>query len=75
MIFEANTVGTDNGIVRMWANGTEVLNRSNVRHFESVSVSPYFTDLWFDPTYGGGERPPPFEIFMQYSNIYRESAP
>ncbi len=75
MIFEANTVGSDNGIVKMWANGVEVLNRSNVRHFASNSTFPYFNALWFDPTYGGGQRPPPYEIFLDYSNVYRESAP
>lgn len=74
MIFEANTVGSDNGVVKMYANGVEVLNRTNVRHFQSTSTFPYFANLWFDPTYGGGEKPPPYEIFLQYSNIYRESA-
>lgn len=73
-VFVANTPGSHNGTVRMWINGVSYIHATNVMHFAAGRV-PGFSSLWMDPTYGGGNAPPPRNIFFRIAGWYRESAP
>jgi len=72
-VFIANTPGSSNGIARAWINGVETMNVSNVLYFASGTTAG-FQNLFMDPTYGGGEAPPPRNVFFRIAGWYRESA-
>ena len=74
-LYEANTVGSDNGVFRIFVNGTERVTRTNVRFFEAVSTSPFFSNPFCDPTYGGGNRPPATTVHWDVAAWYTEVAP
>jgi hypothetical protein len=73
-LFVANTPGVGNGVARAWINGVEAINASDVMFFAANAV-PGFSSFFMDPTYGGGEAPPPRNVFFQIAGWYRESAP
>lgn len=75
-IFIANDLGSANGVLRTWVNGTPYLNISDVSYFQAESLLHGFVGFFMDPTYGGGEAPPDNpNIFFQIAGWYRESAP
>lgn len=73
-VLEAGTPGVYDGVVRAWGNGAPMLARTDVQLFLS-GVTPGFTSFFMDPTYGGGEGPPPRTNFFRIAGWYRESAP
>ncbi len=73
-LFIANTPGSHNGIAKAWINGVQAVNANDVMYFAASTV-PGFSNLWMDPTYGGGAAPPPRDIYFQLAGWYRESAP
>lgn len=71
----ANTPGVSNGVFRAWVNGVESQHNTDVLYFD-VGTTPGFSSLWMDPTYGGGENPPPnANVSFRLAGWYRESAP
>jgi hypothetical protein len=73
-LFIANTPGVSNGVAKVWINGVEAINTSEVMFF-AAGKTPGFSSLWMDPTYGGGVAPPPRDVFFRLAGWYRESAP
>ena len=73
-LFIANTLGTSNGVVKACTNGIESTSASDVMFFAAGKV-PGFNYLFTYPTYGGGEAPPPRNVFFRIAGWYRESAP
>ena len=73
-VFIANTPGVSNGVARVWLNGSLVLDETDVLYFPSGWSNPGFSGFFMDPTYGGGEAPPPDDINFQIAGWYRESA-
>ncbi len=73
-IFEAGDAGKANGVVKAWVNGVQLLDVNNIRLFAS-GKTPRFTGFNLHPTYGGGQSPPPDNIYFQIAAWYRESAP
>ena len=72
-IFIANTDGLANGITQCFINGVQCLNETTLAHFHPAAT-PGFRELWFDPTYGGGNVPMA-NVFLRYGAWYTESAP
>jgi len=70
----ANTAGSANGVFRAWVNGVESQNATDVLYF-TAGTTPRFNSFFMDPTYGGGEAPPPQSVFFRIAGWYRESAP
>jgi hypothetical protein len=70
---EANTPGSDNGIGRTWVNGVLCAERTDFNFFYA-GRTPAFSQLFFDPTYGGGGNPPPDNLHIDIAYWYRESA-
>ena len=73
-VFIANTPGSANGTAQVWINGVQYMNLNNVGYFASGQTAQ-FTQLFTDPTYGGGMNPAPRNIYFRIAAWYRESAP
>lgn len=65
----ANSPGGSDGIARMWVNGTQVLNVTNVKYFYSTQ-NPAFNGMTWNPTYGGGLNPVPYDMYQYIDNWY-----
>jgi hypothetical protein len=63
VLIQANTLGNADGIAQMWVNDTRVLNVSNVQYF-FPSTAPAFNGITWNPTYGGGLNPVPYDMFQ-----------
>ncbi len=59
----ANTLGNADGVARMWVNDAQVLNVTNVQYF-FPSSAPAFNGVTWNPTYGGGLNPVPYDMFQ-----------
>jgi hypothetical protein len=64
-----NSLGNSDGIARMWVNGTQVLNATNVQYFYP-SQNPAFNGITWNPTYGGGLNPVPYDMYHSIDNWY-----
>jgi hypothetical protein len=73
-LFTAGTAGGSDGTAKAWINGTLLLDLTGVPFF-LTSTTPGFANLFMDPTYGGGRRPPPRDLYFDIAGWYRESAP
>jgi hypothetical protein len=65
----ANTPGAKNGIARIWVDGNLLMDYTDVEYFFS-SQTPKFTGLKWNPTYGGGTNPVPYDMFEWVDNWY-----
>ncbi len=72
VIVEAGTAGNADGVAKVWMDGIQVVNVSNVGFFGSL-MTPRFTKFVFDPTFGGGAAPP-IGQHVQIAQLYYESA-
>jgi hypothetical protein len=72
VILHAGTAGNFDGIAQVWMDGIQVANSSGIKFFDSL-LTPRFTSFWFDPTFGGGYRPPVNQT-IQIAQFYYESA-
>ncbi len=73
-LYTAGTPGGRDGTFKAWINGVLLNDASDVPWF-LTGETPEFTGLYYDPTYGGGRRPPPADQFYEIAYMYRESAP
>lgn len=65
----SNTKGLSDGVARIWVDGNQVLNVTNVKYFHS-GQTPRFKGITWNPTYGGGTNPVPFNMFEWVDNFY-----
>jgi hypothetical protein len=72
VILYAGTAGNADGIAQVWMDGIQVVNVSDVAFFGSL-MTPGFGYFWFDPTFGGGTRPPVNQT-VQIAQLYYETA-
>lgn len=63
-----NPAGSTNGIARMWVDGQQVLNETNMRFFSPGQV-PRWTGVEAVPTYGGGSNPVPYDMFWWIDHV------
>ncbi len=68
-LFLANTKGKQDGVARIWVDGNQVLNVADVQYFHA-GQTPKFIGLTWNPTYGGGTNPVPFDMFQWVDNWY-----
>ena len=64
-----NSLGKSDGVARMWVNGAEVLNVTNVQYFYP-SQTPAFDGITWNPTYGGGHNPVPYDMKQWVDHWY-----
>jgi hypothetical protein len=64
-----NTGGNADGIARMWVNGSQVLNVNNVQYFLPQHPAA-FNGITWNPTYGGGPNPVPYDMFQFVDHWY-----
>ncbi len=69
LLVVANTPGNSDGIARIWANDVQVLNVQNVQYFYP-SQTPAFNGVTWNPTYGGGTNPVPYNMFQFIDHWY-----
>jgi hypothetical protein len=74
MILTAGTAGGSDGTAQVWVNNTLLFDRTGLPFFPAATT-PGFANLNMDPTYGGGRRPPPRDLYFDIAGWYRESAP
>ena len=65
----ANTLGNQDGAAHVWIDGNEVLSASDVQYFFPNQV-PAFTGVTWNPTYGGGSNPVPFDMYQWIDHWY-----
>jgi len=73
-IITAGTAGGSDGTADIWINGTKLLTATGIPFFVTATT-PGFANLTFDPTFGGGGRPPDKNLYVDIAGWYRESAP
>lgn len=64
-----NSLGKSDGVARMWVNGAQVLDVNNVQFFYP-SQPPAFNGITWNPTYGGGHNPVPYDMRQWIDNWY-----
>ena len=64
-----NSLGKADGVARMWVNGAEVLNVNNVQYFSSTTPAA-FSGITWNPTYGGGHNPVPYDMNQWIDHWY-----
>lgn len=68
-LFIANTPGSYNGVFKMWANNTLVVNETTIGYFASGQTAEWF-EFWCNPTYGGGTNQPPVDMSLDIDHWY-----
>ncbi len=64
----ANTPGERNGQYRHWVDGNLVAAATDARYF-LAGQRAMWTQVWWDPTYGGGLNPVPFDQFFELDHM------
>ena len=69
VLWLANTPGSRDGGYKQWVDGNLTAAASDVIWFLS-GQAPQWTYVWFDPTYGGGSRPVPRPLWIEFDHFY-----
>ncbi len=69
VLWLANTPGHRNGGFRQWVDGKLTAQASNVIWF-LADQKPEWTDVVFDPIYGGGLNPVPRPLWIEFDDFY-----
>lgn len=64
-----NSMGASDGVARMWVDGVQVLNATDVKYFYD-GQSPAFSGITWNPTYGGGTNPVPYDMYQYIDHWY-----
>ncbi len=73
--FVLNTAGMCDGIFRVWANGTKILEYTNVGILQSGEESSVFNQVQLSPTWGGGGDVAPHSFFLWMDEVYVSGTP
>ena len=65
----ANTQGKADGVVRLWIDGSKALEKVDVQFF-FPNQAPAFTGVTWNPTYGGGSNPVPWDMTVWVDHWY-----
>ncbi len=74
MVLELNDLGVANGTLRMWVDGTEIMNYGNVVYVTRENQNGFYGWKW-NPTWGGGKGPRTREDFMRIDHVYMSGIP
>ena len=69
LVVNANTGGLPNGSVQAWVDDRPVLNEFNVQFFYPGQKAEFVGVTW-NPTYGGGHNPVPYDMYQWIDNWY-----
>ena len=64
-----NSLGKSDGIARMWVDDAKVLDVTDVQYF-FPSQAPAFDGITWNPTYGGGTNPIPYDMYQWVDHWY-----
>jgi len=64
-----NVSETNNGVIRMWINGSLWIEDTAVCFFYRTQTVGW-KNLWFNPTYGGGTNPVPANQYLDLDHMY-----
>ena len=65
----SNTPGNQDGIARLWVDGVLQLDVTDVRYF-FPNQTPSITGVTWNPTYGGGANPVPYDMTQYIDHWY-----
>lgn len=68
VLWRANEPGTRNGHYSHWVDGNLISSRDDAMFF-TAGQSPRWSIVWFDPTYGGGLNPVPYDQFFEVDHL------
>jgi hypothetical protein len=68
VVWEANTPGVRDGKYSHWVDGRLIGAATDVRFF-LAGQQPRWTNVWFDPTFGGGFNTVPFDQFFELDHL------
>ena len=74
MTFELNTLGQANGKFRMWIDGIEVLNYSDVVYIVGSNTAEFYGYKW-NPTWGGTGGTKTRDDFILIDHVYISGVP
>jgi len=69
ILFIGGTSGTPNGSVSLWVDGVQVVNKQNIIVFPAGKPAGFSGVTW-NPTYGGGLNPVPWDQWMFVDRWY-----
>jgi len=64
-----NVSETNNGVIRMWINGSTWIEDTAVCFFYRTQTVGW-KSFWFNPTYGGGANPVPANQYLDIDHMY-----
>ena len=64
-----NTPGQADGVVRVWVNGSKIIESTNVAYWTAAQTPGWHGIAW-DPTYGGGTNRVPYDMYMSIDHWY-----
>ena len=64
-----STGGQANGVLRIWVNGTPVIQATDVAYWNATQT-PGWTGISWDPTYGGGGNNVPYDMYQYIDHWY-----
>ena len=64
-----NSLGKVDGVAKMWVDGAKVLDFNDVQYF-FPSQAAAFDGITWNPTYGGGSNPVPYDMYQWVDNWY-----
>ena len=67
VIWQANTPGQRDGRYTQWVDGELTGSSTSAMYF--VTSQPRWNQVWFDPTFGGGANPVPFDEFFEMDHL------
>lgn len=69
LLVSSNSNGQANGVVRLWADDALVLEQNDVKFF-FPGQEAVFTGVTWNPQYGGGHNPVPFDMYQWIDHWY-----
>ena len=69
LVLYSNRDGLSNGSLQMWADDRMVLNEFSIKFFYP-GQDPGFSGITWNPTYGGGHNPVPYDMYQWIDNWY-----
>ena len=65
----SNSINAGDGVARIWVDGQQVLDASDVRYFYP-GQTPAFNGVTWNPTYGGGHNPVLYDMHQYIDHWY-----
>ncbi|MBK6777961.1 MAG: hypothetical protein IPG75_00035 [Gemmatimonadetes bacterium] len=74
LLMQVNDMGQANGMLRMWIDGTQIMDYRNITFITPQAPNGFYSWRW-NPTWGGGQGPRIRDDFMQIDHVYISGQP